>query len=303
VGATGALGGQAPDGLGGPGAATPTATPTASAGDDPGPLAAWEWVDVGGTVEGYPGAAAADATNPTGVASDSGETGGTATGISREALAPRRLADVHERTVQNRSYTWTVTYREYRNGTEAGRLTAVVSVVESTVYATNVTREGELETATSPVEDDELYADGRTEYVRDYRDNATARPVEGEASHAGRFSEQAGTLVYWHLSVDRASVSGPIDLDGVRFYRVRGTGDPYALVENATTRAIVNEQGVVYSLHRRQTLVGHPETTIVVTFDYDFRTPAIERPAWVPPAAGGPLEGDRTANGSSGGGV
>jgi hypothetical protein len=295
VGATGVLGGQAPG-------ATPTPTPTPAADDGPGPAAAWEWVDVTGTatVEGYPGAAAADATNPTGVASDSADTGVAATGISRERLAAERLADVHERAVENRSYTWTVTYREYRNGSEAGRLTAVVSVVNRTIYATNVTRTGRLETATAPIEDDDLYADGRTEYARGYWGNATARPVVSEGSQSGQFSEQAGALVYWYLTVEAASVSGPIDLGDVRFYRVRGEGDPYALIENATTRAIVNDRGVVYSLHRRQTLVGHPGTTIVVTFDYDFLTPALERPDWVPPAAADPPAVERTVNGSSG---
>ncbi|WP_089776638.1 hypothetical protein, partial [Haloferax massiliensis] len=77
-----------------------------------------------------------------------------------------RLAAAHRRAAANRSYRWTLRYRESIAGDETGREVEVVRVEAPNVYASEVERAGQLRAFPRPTASEDAYADGTTRYAR-----------------------------------------------------------------------------------------------------------------------------------------
>jgi hypothetical protein len=200
----------------------------------------------------------------------------------------RTLARAHG-DVLRPPYTWRVTYREVRNGTVRGELTATVRVADERTFVSSVETNGSLE-ATPPagVPVRERYANGGREYV--LRDTGAGGGGAALArrgppgSGAERYVDEAGLLVRRTLGGDgtETAVAAPVDDGDVGLlYRVRATGSEAPDARNATGRAIVTEFGLVEALYHEYTPAGHPDVRAVVTFEYRVGAVAVERPSWL----------------------
>lgn len=280
VGPTGGVPVPGADGSGAGGASTPGAS-----GERPASTGAL------GSV-GEPGGRAADGRTLAIDGDGGGDDPPIAPGVTPAGIASAEaLADAHRAAVANRSYVWRASYLEFEDGVRITERRAVVRRANDTHYGVDGGEWSDARGVPTPVAGGDLYADGTVEFERTGTDEYAVRPVTAPEANGDRLAEQVGTMIEWYLSANSSSVVGPVQEIGVgdgveeafdeRLYRVQTTGDPYWGVTNASTLAVVAEEGVVVALYHSHEIPGE-NLTVVVTFGYDFdETVDVWKPYWV----------------------
>ncbi|MEF8906776.1 MAG: hypothetical protein V5A13_02845 [Haloarculaceae archaeon] len=192
-------------------------------------------------------------------------------GVSPDgAVDPRIVSRVHRVTLDDRSYTARLRYREYRNGELAGRYTEVLRVQDESHYASRVTSTGVLEGAPMRIATADSYADGSTEYVRKDGDRWSLTVRDGDP-----FLPRVRSYLAWKFSVEETTVERvPVGV------RVRFAGEAYGTSTPVTGYAVVTEEGLVRSLRRSYELESG--TRVVVTLNTtNVGETTVEKPAWV----------------------
>jgi hypothetical protein len=217
-----------------------------------------------------------------------------APGVGFEGITDAdRLAVAHGQALDDRSYVWTVSYRELRDGEVVASQRAVVEAINWSVYRTSIVRNGTPRALPSALRMNSAYADGQTRYVRtdDGVEVSTETTVSGYAPRSVR-------LVRDYLTVTRQGVSGSVEENGTRFTLVQADGDPDPEWSDVATSVIVTETGFVTALQRRHVdRTVAPNVTVVIEWQYrelrgDRRS--LSPPDWVP------TEGaNRTARGTN----
>ncbi|MFB6143097.1 MAG: hypothetical protein ABEJ30_07115 [Halorientalis sp.] len=210
--------------------------------------------------------------------------GEVAPGVGRNgSVDADRLADAHARVLEDTSYTWAVTYREYRNGTLVAAVDWRVAVAAPGRYASAVTG-GPANGSAASVVGETAYADGEVRYEPAPDGGVTRERVDATTAPG---VEAATRLISWYLSVGSASVGQVGRADDGRHY-VFAEGDPWPGTEAERTVAVVRDYGLVDSLHRSHRIAG-TNTTAVVDFEYrETGATAVREPAWVRNATGPP---------------
>jgi hypothetical protein len=193
------------------------------------------------------------------------------TGVSADGTVDARvLSRVHRVTLDDHSYTARLRYREYRNGTLAGRYTEVLQVANESHYASRVATTGSLEGAPMRIATADIYADGSREYVRKDGDQWSLTVRDGDP-----FLPRVRNYLAWKFSVNETAVERTPT--GVR---VRFAGDAYGTGTPVTGYAVVTEEGLVRSLRRSYELESG--TRVVVTLNTtNVGETTVEKPAWV----------------------
>lgn len=192
-------------------------------------------------------------------------------GVSPDgAVDPRVVSRVHRVTLDDRSYTARLRYREYENGSLAGRYTEVLQVENESHYASRVTSTGTLEGAPMRIAAADIYADGATEYVRKGGDRWSLTVRDGDP-----FLPLVRNYLAWKFSVNDTAVERvPAGV------RVRFAGEAYGTSTPVTGYAVVTEEGLVRSLRRSYELESG--TRVVVTLNTTrVGETTVEQPAWV----------------------
>ncbi|WP_058826052.1 hypothetical protein [Haloferax sp. Q22] len=220
--------------------------------------------------------------------------GVTTAGVENATL----LAAAHRRAAANRSYRWTLGYRESIAGDETGREVEVVHVEAPHVYVSEVQRAGRLRAFPRPTASEDAYADGTTRYARrpTEPDGVAARVLDPDVRDGtGRQASRAARYLDWYLSTDETSVARvttPANAsveNEVALYRIEGRGTDFPRSRGYRVEAVVEEGGFVRSM--RVTYETRDGLGVEVWFAYDaVGETTVTRPAWL----------DR-ADGSSGG--
>jgi hypothetical protein len=176
------------------------------------------------------------------------------------------LAATHERAVANRSHTlWVDWYRPRNlraNGTRVKRDIDIAS--EGGRYLVETGNEVGGERTRSGA----IYNDGTGLYV------ATWNETDGSYGRVFRITPRQNNvptpesvrarLVTRYLSTPRTNVTGVVERDGRRLYRVVGTGPPNTTsavtIRNYTVEALIDSRGFVRDVTVRASL-EHPDTT------------------------------------------
>lgn len=183
---------------------------------------------------------------------------------------PRVVSRVHRVSLDGRSYTTRLRYREYVNGSLAGQYTEQIRVENESHYATRVASTGSLEGAPMRIAAADIYADGSTEYIRKDGDKWSLTVRDGDA-----FLPRVRSYLAWKFSVNGTTVEQTSA--GVR---VRFAGEAYGTDAPVSGGAVVTDEGVVRSLHRTYELESG--TRIVVSFNTTrVGETTVEAPAWV----------------------
>ncbi|ELZ90048.1 hypothetical protein [Haloferax sulfurifontis] len=207
-----------------------------------------------------------------------------------------RLAAAHRRAASNRSYRWTLGYRESIAGDETGREVEVVLVEAPNVYVSEVERTGRLRAFPRPTASEDAYADGTTRYARRPAepDGVAARVLDSDVRDGpGRQASRAARYVDWYLSTDETTVTrierattaaaeaGP----GRARYRIEGRGTDFPRSRGYRVEAVVEEDGFVRSM--RVTYETRDGLGVEVWFAYDaVGETTVTRPAWLDRADG-----------------
>ncbi len=232
------------------------------------------------------------AADPAGAARD-GRAGGKPPGVSESGIEDiDALAAAHERAVANRSHTVWIDWHRPRNlradGTRVKRDIDVAAegdrylVRTSNEVAGNETRSGEI------------YHDGSGIYV------AVWNETEQRHDRVFRITPRQNTvptpesvrteLVTRYLSTPTTNLTGVVDSDRGRLYRVVGSGPPNAsaaiTITNYTVEALIDSRGFVREVTVRAR-VSHPDTTPTRTFRVKREitygrvgTTTVEPPEW-----------------------
>ena len=192
-------------------------------------------------------------------------------GISADgAVDPRVVSRVHRVSLDDRSYTARLRYREYENGTLAGRYTERIRVENESHYASRVTSTGTLEGSPMRIATADTYADGSRQYVRANGDRWSLTVRDGDP-----FLPRVRNYLAWKFSVNDTAVERTPA--GVR---VRFAGEAYGTDAPVTGSAVVTDGGLVRSLRRSYKLESG--TRVVVTLNTtNVDETAVEKPAWV----------------------
>lgn len=239
-------------------------------------------------VEERPGDAGGERASPSASTPGGGvspaRAGSSPPGVTAESVRDAdALADAHVAALRGRSYVWTVTYREYRDGNRTVFLHQYTTVAGPRRYASTIKGWGDPSGTAGLVLGPTTYADGTVRYEAT-GGTVSRRPLPAGNADAGageptdRFAGRAGRLVAWYLSTDESVVErvGP---DRVR---IRATADPWPGTVDETTTAVVREDGLVLELRRRH---GRPDSNVTVAVAFTYRalgTATVERPTWVP---------------------
>ncbi len=193
-------------------------------------------------------------------------------GVSADGTVDARVVSrVHRVYLDGRSYTARLNYREYVNGTLAGRYTERIRVKNESHYASRVTTTGTLEGSPMRVAAADIYADGSREYVRKNGDRWSLTVRDGDP-----FLPRVRSYLAWKFSVNDTVVERTPP--GVR---VRFDGEAYGTGVPVTGSAVVTEGGLVRSLRRTYELEGG--TRVVVSLNTtNVGETTVEKPAWVP---------------------
>lgn len=211
------------------------------------------------------------------------DTDALAPGVTTDGITDANaLAGAHARALSNRSYTWTLTYVEFINGTESGRSVESVSVATSTVYVSNVSTDGFLNSR-GPISSRSSYADGERLY-RPTADGFDAEPISergGVGRHEGRAQQ------YYRILLDGQETSlVRTVLDTPRLYVVNIEGTRASTVRNYTATAHVAPNGVVHYYSGSYCFVplgdaGSIGTCISLTMQYQaVGETTVEPPQW-----------------------
>jgi len=176
------------------------------------------------------------------------------------------LAAAHERAIANRSHTvWVDWYRPRNlrpNGTRIKRDIDIASEGDRYLIETENEVDGERTRSGA------IYNDGSGLYV------ATWNETDGRYGRVFRITPRQNNvptpesvrtrLVTRYLSTPRTNVTGVVERDGQRLYRVVGTGRPNTTsavtIRNYTVEALVDSRGFVRDVTVRAS-VEHPDTT------------------------------------------
>jgi hypothetical protein len=228
--------------------------------------------------------------------------GVTVRGVERSSL----LAEAHSRSVRNRSYVLEVSASEYAGQLQMAYRGAEVRMGEPdppASYRADVVEWGEFRSNPGPVPDESVYANGSRELVR--VPNGTAvRPVTSTHAAGPEYAHWAATLVYWYLSVSNTTIREEWTANGTTYYAVAGSDIPYPGVENATTRAVFDAEGVVHALEHSHE-APDSQRRVYVSMRYEFTEPTVSAPAWAAEASdptrnmGVPVSNATTAVGES----
>lgn len=191
-------------------------------------------------------------------------------GLSRDGtVEPRVVSRVHRVYLDDRSYTARLSYREYDNGSLAGRYTEVIRVVNDSYYASRVATEGNLTVSPMRVAAADTYADGSTQYVRANGDRWSFAVRDGDP-----FLPTVRNYLAWKLSMNATAVERT-----PAGFRVSFAGEAYGTQVPVTGSALVSEQGLVRSLRRSYERNG---TRVVVVFNTTaVGETTVEAPEWV----------------------
>jgi len=205
-----------------------------------------------------------------------------------------RLAAAHRRAAANRSYRWTLRYRESIARDETGREVEVVRVEAPHVYVSEVKRAGQLRAFPRPTASEDAYADGSTRYARRPAepDGVAARVLDPDVRDGpGRQASRAARYLDWYLSTDETSVTRVESVtnataeSGTALYRVQGRGTDFPRSRDYRVEAIVEESGFVRSM--RVTYETRDGLGVEVWFAYDaVGETTVTRPAWLDRADG-----------------
>lgn len=205
-----------------------------------------------------------------------------------------RLAAAHRRAAANRSYRWTLGYRESIAGDETGREVEVVHVEVPHVYVSEVRRTGRLRAFPRPTASEDSYADGTTRYARRPAepDGVAARVLDPDVRDGpGRQASRAARYLDWYLSTDETSVTrveraaNAAAESGTALYRVRGLGTDFPRSRDYRVEAVVEENGFVRSM--RVAYETRDGLGVEVWFAYDaVGGTTVTRPAWLDRADG-----------------
>ncbi|MFC7131026.1 hypothetical protein [Haloferax chudinovii] len=209
-----------------------------------------------------------------------------------------RLAAAHRRAAANRSYRWTLGYRESIAGDETGREVEVVRVEAPNVYVSEVGRAGQLRAFPRPTASEDSYADGTTRYARRPAepDGVAARVLDADVRDGpGRQASRAARYLEWYLSADETSVTRveraanaaaePEPELGPALYRIEGRGTDFPRSRGYRVQAVVEEDGFVRSM--RVTYETRDGLGVEVWFAYDaVGETTVTRPAWLDRAGG-----------------
>jgi hypothetical protein len=192
-------------------------------------------------------------------------------GISADgAVDPRVVSRVHRVFLDDRSYATRLSYREYENGSLAGRYTERIRVENESHYASRVTTTGTLEGSPMRIATADTYADGSRQYVRANGDRWSLTVRDGDP-----FLPRVRNYLAWKFSVNDTAVERTPA--GVR---VRLAGEAYGTSTPVSGYAAVTEEGLVRSLRRSYELESG--TRVVVTLNTTrVGETTVERPAWV----------------------
>ncbi|RDZ48106.1 hypothetical protein C5B86_03330 [Haloferax sp. Atlit-19N] len=216
--------------------------------------------------------------------------GVTTAGVENATL----LAAAHRRAAANRSYRWTLRYRESIAGDETGREVEVVHVEAPHVYVSEVQRAGRLRAFPRPTASEDAYADGTTRYARRPAepDGVAARVLDPDVRDGpGRQASRAARYLEWYLSADETtvtrveSVTNATVEDGTPLYRIEGRDTDFPRSRGYRVEAIVEESGFVRSM--RVTYETRDGLGVEVWFAYDaVGETTVTRPAWLDRADG-----------------
>jgi len=202
------------------------------------------------------------------------------------------LAAAHERAVANRSHTVWVDWYRPRNLQPNG--TRVKRDIDVTTEGDRYLIETENEVDGERTRSGAIYHDGSGIYV------AAWNETDGSYGRVFRITPRQNNVptpesvrtraVTRYLSTPRTNVTGVVDRDGRRLYRVVGTGPPNTTsavtIRNYTVEALIDSQGFVRDVTVRAS-VEHPDTAPErvfrvkreITYDHVGST-TVEPPAW-----------------------
>lgn len=184
---------------------------------------------------------------------------------------PRVVSRVHRVSLDDRSYTARLRYREYENGTLAGRYTEWIRVENESRYAARVATNGTLDGSPMRVATADTYADGSRQYVRKDGDKWSLVVRDGDP-----FLPRVRNYLAWKFSVTDTDVERTEA--GVR---VRFAGEAYGTSTPVTGYAVVTEEGLVRSLRRSYKLESGARVVVTLNTTQVGET-TVEKPAWVP---------------------
>ncbi|RDZ52587.1 hypothetical protein C5C07_12470 [Haloferax sp. Atlit-4N] len=216
--------------------------------------------------------------------------GVTTAGVENATL----LAAAHRGAAANRSYRWTLRYRESIAGDETGREVEVVHVEAPHVYVSEVERAGQLRAFPRPTASEDAYADGTTRYARRPAepDGVAARVLDPDVRDGpGRQASRAARYLEWYLSADETSVARVTSVtnatveSGTPLYRIEGRDTDFPRSRDYRVEAVVEEGGFVRSM--RVTYETRDGLGVEVWFAYDaVGETTVTRPAWLDRADG-----------------
>jgi hypothetical protein len=226
------------------------------------------------------GTPAGDAGSPVSEGAPSPAAGEVAPGVGRNgSIDVERVADTHARVLAGTSYTWVVTYREYRNGSRVDTVRWQVAAAGPGRYNSTVTGDERSRNSATTL-GETAYADGETRYERHPDGRVSRERIDAADGEDDPHVAAATRMISWYLSAENVSVGQAGRSDDGRHY-VFAEDDPWPGTEAERTVAVVRDYGLVDSLHRRHRIAG-TNTTVVVAFEYRATgATTVDEPAWV----------------------
>jgi hypothetical protein len=241
------------------------------------------------------------------VRADRGDGDGYPPGLGPAGVASAgRLAASHALSASERSYVWSLTYRETSDGDLRSVRWETVRVERPGQYRTTVTGWGNATAPDTPVSTVETYADGSTRFVRlpDGRVSTYRLGGAREYGSVGLYADRSARLVRRYLEAEPTRVVSSTAVDN-RTYHLVYAGEGYDS-STPTTTLTVDERGMVHAFRTRFPVAGS-NVTAVVAFEYSrVNATTVAPPDWYAEAlvaAVDPEMSGSTANQSGGTGA
>ncbi|MFC7202582.1 hypothetical protein ACFQJC_03585 [Haloferax namakaokahaiae] len=193
------------------------------------------------------------------------------------------LAEAHREALGNRSYQWTIGYRESVAGSQTGSEVETVAVEAPNRYLSSVQRSGTLRAFPRPTASEDSFADGSFRYARRPAepDGVAVRVIDPESVDGpGRQAVRAESYIDWYLSTENSRVvNSTTDDDGTQLYEVVGSGNEFPRSVTYTASAVIEESGLVRSME--VTYETRDGVRVTVWFEYDaMDETTVEPPLW-----------------------
>ena len=202
----------------------------------------------------------------------------SATGVTD----PAAIAAAHAGAVAGRPRTVTLTVEKYEDSRRWGSYVERIAIRDADTFAVDVEARGDLDGVPPVASPVEVYADGGDSVVRPVRNVTRVRDDDPLPAHESaddvtariqRFLERAFGIE------SQAIVETTTGRNGTR-HRVTAEYDPGFSGDDERVSATVAPDGTVRRLHYERDLPVS-DGFVVVTLEYAFGNPAVERPAWV----------------------